>query len=265
MERVEPKVFLVAVTQVEEEGLQRYLDSLGVGDWETDAPTDVEKLVELMSRGCYMSYASEETTLTKLNPNLKKTRVGNKRYLDHIINIRHGSVIEHGSVSFMFTNVSRVFTHEICRHRVGVAISQQSLRFVRLNKLKMWWPPEIANNPEALAVAEDTIKLLENVQLELARILDIENASFAQKKKITSAMRRLAPIGLATQIGWTANFRTLRHVLEMRTHPAAEIEIRKVFAEVGYICMERFPNMFGDYTIEVVDEVPWFKTVNAKV
>ena len=46
-------------------------------------------------------------------------------------------------------------------------------------------------------------------------------------------MRRFAPDGVATCIMWTANVRALRHVIEARTAPGAEEEIRLVFAEVA--------------------------------
>ena len=56
---------------------------------------------------------------------------------------------------------------------------------------------------------------------------------FSVKKEVTSALRRLAPIGLSTDIVWTANVRTLRHVIEMRTAPGAEEELRLVFGLVA--------------------------------
>ena len=65
-------------------------------------------------------------------------------------------------------------------------------------------------------------------------------------------MRRIAPDGLATTIGWSANPRTLRWVLEMRTAPEAEEEIRLVFGKVGEILVARYPNLFGDFTVEMV-------------
>lgn len=266
MKSVEPKVFLIGETKVLDEGLHEYLAEIGVPDWDTDAPSDSEKLVEVMSRGCYMSYASEETSLKDLNPNLTRTRAGNKAYLDHITKVGHGSVVEHPALSFMFVNVSRVFTHELVRHRVGVAISQQSLRFVRLTDLGFWLPPAIEEKyPEAAREMRDAVRYLENVQATLADLFDVDNLSFAEKKKVTSAMRRVAPIGLATQIGWSANHRTMRHVIEMRTHPSAEDEIRFVYAKVAAICQDRYPNMYGDYVIEVVDGIPWYHTERSKV
>ena len=70
---------------------------------------------------------------------------------------------------------------------------------------------------------------------------------FAVKKEITSALRRLAPIGLSTDILWTANVRTLRHVIEMRTAPGAEEELRLVFDQVARLMLVEAPNLFQDF------------------
>ncbi|MCG8626097.1 MAG: FAD-dependent thymidylate synthase, partial [Proteobacteria bacterium] len=79
------------------------------------------------------------------------------------------------------------------------------------------------------------------------------------------AMRRVAPIGLATNIGWSCNIRTLRHVIEQRTAPWAEEEIRLVFAQIAEIAIAKWPNMFSDYSWELVDGLPVYTTKNRKV
>lgn len=71
--------------------------------------------------------------------------------------------------------------------------------------------------------------------------------SFSKKKKLTSAFRRFAPIGLATSIGWSANIRTLRWLLTLRTAKSAEVEIRLIFDQVGKLLQAKFPNLFGDF------------------
>jgi thymidylate synthase (FAD) len=71
---------------------------------------------------------------------------------------------------------------------------------------------------------------------------------FAVKKEVTSALRRLAPIGLSTDIVWTANVRTLRHVIEMRTAAGAEEELRLVFDRVARIMLAEAPGLFQDFT-----------------
>ncbi|MEK7579611.1 MAG: FAD-dependent thymidylate synthase [Patescibacteria group bacterium] len=261
MHKVEPQVFLIGETRVVEEGLQAYLNYLGIPDWISDAPTDSEKIVEVMGRLCYRSFQPG------MNKNVTKIREHNSDYLGNILKVKHGSVIEHPMMNFVFADVSRVFTHELVRHRAGVAISQESLRFVRLEDLGQWLPTVIRENKEAVEIFCKTFQDLENLQIKLAELfrLDDSDLPFSVKKVITSAMRRIAPIGLATTIGWSANPRTIRWVLEMRTHPTAEEEIRLVFGKAGEIVTKRYPHFFGDFTVETVDGLPWYKSANSKI
>ena len=261
MHPVEPKVFLIGETRVVEEGLQAYLEHIGVPDWVSDAPTDAERLVEVMGRLCYRSFKPG------LNPNVTKVREHNGDYIANILSVKHGSVIEHPVMNFIFADVSRVFTHELVRHRPGVAISQESLRFVRLDDLGQWLPTVIREDPEAMAIFVRTFDDLERLQQELAQHfqLDAPGTPFARKKTVTSAMRRLAPDGLSTAIGWSANPRTIRWVLEMRTHPSAEEEIRFVFGKVGEVMVARYPHLFGDFSVEMADGLPYYKPQHSKI
>jgi len=260
VEFVKPSVFLVGETRVVEEGLQGYLAHAGVPDWKTDAPSDSERLCEVFGRLCYRSFEPG------LNPNVTRVREGNARYLSHIIEVGHGSVLEHAVVNFIFADVSRVFTHELVRHRAGAAFSQESLRFVRLDRVSAYVPMLIQENEAGMTLFTKTLEQLEEVQRSLAEIYAIEKQSqFDAKKKLTSAFRRIAPSGIATTIGWSANLRTIRHVIERRTDPAAEEEIRLVFSRVYEIVRDRYPNTFADYVVEEVDGLPWVRTEHGKV
>lgn len=261
MHKVEPQVFLVGETRAVEEGLNAYLNHIGVPDWTSDAPSDSEKLVEVMGRLCYRSFQPG------LNRNVTKIREHNDEYLSNILSVKHGSVIEHPVMNFIFADVSRVFTHELVRHRSGVAISQESLRFVRLYDLGQWLPTDIREDAKAVEIFVSTFEHLEKLQHELAEYLQLDNPSmpFKRKKVVTSAMRRIAPIGLATTIGWSANPRTIRWVLEMRTDPSAEEEIRLVFGKVGAIVKARYPHLFGDFSCEIVEGLPFWRPKNSKV
>ncbi len=261
MHAVEPGVFLVGETRIIEEGLAAYLEYSGVSGWRSDAPTDAERLIEAYGRLCYRSFQPG------LNPNITKIREHNKEYLANILSSKHGSVLEHPVLNFIFADVSRVFTHELVRHRVGVAISQESLRFVRLDDLGQWLPTVIREDEQAVAIFARTFEELERLQRELAEHfkLDAPGTPFRKKKTTTSAMRRIAPIGLATTIGWSANIRTVRWVLEMRTDPSAEEEMRLVFGKVGEVVTSRYPHLFGNFTVEMVDGLPWYKPEHSKV
>ena len=258
---VEPKVFLIGESKVNQQGLDDLLAHLGVGDWKSDASSDMELLCEVFGRACYKSFG------TGLNPNVTRVRKTNRSYLTNIIEKGDGSVLEHGVVNFFLADVSRVFTHELVRHRVGTAISQESLRFVRLTDLDWYAPVSIQESPEAMSIFARTFDELGRLQQELADLFQIdEKTSFDEKKEITSALRRVAPIGLSTNIGWSSNMRTLRHVIEQRTAPWAEEEIRLVFGQIAKLAIERWPNVFGDYRVEeVVNGLPVYTTPNRKV
>jgi thymidylate synthase (FAD) len=257
---VEPQVFLIGESTVNKEGLSAFLTHLGAPEWSSNAPTDIELLTEVYGRACYKSFGTE------LNPNITRVRGSNETYISNVIEKGDGSVLEHGVVNFFFCDVSRVFTHELVRHRVGTAMSQESLRYVRLTDLDWYAPICIQENAAAMTIFEKTMDGLSNLQKDLSELYELDTTNdFNFKKQVTSAMRRIAPIGLATNIGWSCNMRTLRHVIEMRTDPGAEEEIRIVFSKVADIAIERWPNLFADYEVDIINDLPSYKTVNKKV
>ena len=132
--QIKPKVFLIGESKVNTDELQKLISHLGAPNWQSDAPSDAELLCEIYGRACYKSFGTE------LHPNIVQVRKTNKSYLKNVIEKGDGSVLEHAVVNFFFADVSRVFTHELVRHRVGTAISQESLRFVRLTDLN-WYAP----------------------------------------------------------------------------------------------------------------------------
>lgn len=266
MHKVEPTIFLVAHTNVNHTELGAYLEHIGASEWESDATTDVEEIVEVMGRSCYKSFGPG------LNRNVTKVREHNKDHVENIIKIGHGSVLEHAWTSWMLCDVSRVLTHELVRHRAGTAISQESLRYVRMDDMGLWVPPCFQDSPEAISFFESHWKRSE-YDYERLLILaakkegyaSFEDMPFELKKKYTSAARRVAPEGLSTNIGWSCNMRALRHVIEQRTHPSSEEEIRYVFGMVAKTAIELWPYLFGDYTVEVVDNLPHYSTKFSKV
>jgi len=60
------------------------------------------------------------------------------------------------------------------------------------------------------------------------------------------------PDGIATNLIWTANHRTIRWVIEMRTHPSAEVEIRMIFGKVAEICIRDYPLLYADFTAKIL-------------
>jgi thymidylate synthase (FAD) len=242
-----PTIFLLARPSVAIEGLRGYLQDVGGESWlerrldEADgAPNPGELLVEFGGRACYRSWEPG------LNPNVTRIRTDQREYFENLLRSGHGSVLEHANYTFAFRNVSRVFTHELVRHRAGSAFSQESLRYVRLTDIGFRVPPALEPvRDQVLSIVEQ----LEEFQRTAADALgiDADGVPFHVKKEATSALRRLAPIGLSTDIIWTANLRTLRHVIEMRTAEGAEEELRIVFDLVARAMKTEAPLIFGDF------------------
>jgi len=252
MKNVQPEVFLVARPEIDYDQVAAYLSEVGGEKWlekldRGDLDNDALNLAEFGGRLCYRSWEPG------LNPNVVRVRADQDKYLQNILASAHGSVLEHVSFSFVLHNVSRVLTHELIRHRPGVAISQESLRFVRLADIPFWFPDWAMADAELMKRATALLEQMEEFQLWMAGHfgLDEEGVPFHEKKHKTSFMRRFAPDGVATGLLWTANVRTLRHTIEARTDAGAEEEIRLVFGKIAELVRAEAPALFGDY--EIID------------
>lgn len=243
MAEVQPRVVKLAETRIDQAGISQLMEHYGAEGWLSDArntrKNEAEFLIEIAGRSCYRSFG------IGLNPNVTKIRDNARDYLTNVLENGDGSILEHATVTFAFLNVSRILTHELVRHRAGTAISQESLRYFRPRSIELWVPPDLYPiSKEFLAVVE---KIKGHYQ-ELEACFSWSDMGFEQKKRITSALRRILPHGIATNIIWTANHRTIRWVIEMRTSPAAEIEIRTVFDKVAEICMRDYPYLYSDFS-----------------
>jgi thymidylate synthase (FAD) len=271
MHETTPQVFLIARPSIDLDGMRAYLRAVGGESWldrriheaegfptrggfrsarppETGAerarpqqPIAGELLVEFAARLCYRSWEPG------LNPNVSRVRSDAREYFANILSSGHGSVLEHATYTFALRDCSRVLTHELIRHRAGSAFSQESLRYVRIADIGFRVPPALEPlREQVLGIVEQ----LEQIQLTSAKALgiDAQGIPFEVKKQVTSALRRLAPMGISTDIVWSANVRTLRHVIELRTAPSAEEELRLVFDRVARIMQAEAPALFADFT-----------------
>ncbi len=264
MRETAPSIFLIARPSIDLAAVGAYLDDVGGGSWlerrlaNADSEAELngaQLLVEFCGRVCYRSWEPG------LNRNVTRIREDQHEYLGNLLSSLHGSVLEHVNYTFAFRNVSRVFTHELVRHRAGSAFSQESLRYVRLTDLGFRVPAALEPIREQVVTL---VEQLEEFQASAAATLglDDEGVPFSVKKEVTSALRRLAPLGLSTDIVWTANVRTLRHVIEMRTSTGAEEELRLVFDRVAQIMREEAPSLFQDFAQDPDGAwVPAFKKV----
>lgn len=243
---VKPQTFLIGHTCIHQKGLSEFLHSTDQNEFDKDISQaygdnlfDGEIICSLMAKLCYKSLVPGK------NDNITRTR-SIKDNLIATLDSGHGSVFEHYTLNFVTVNCSRIFTHELVRHRVGIAFSQTSGRYVTEDFNVVLDPTY--NHPENL----NTLEYILSEYNKDKEILNTIN-NFDLKKKITSALRRLLPNSTANDIGWSANIRTLRHLLMLRTNRHAEWEMRYVFNQVYHIMNKHCPLMLHGHKVEEVD------------
>ena len=114
--------------------------------------------------------------------------------------------------------------------------------------------PAESLSADILRKMSDAVKDLEARYNEIVKGINWDSLAFDQKKRITSALRRILPQGLSTSIIFTANHRTLRWLIEMRTDPGAEYEIRSVFGQIAEICIRDHPLVYKDFNKTRLDD-----------
>jgi len=265
MQNPEIQIHLIASSSIDRDATRTWLDSIGAAEFKLPGQevSDPELLVGLAAKRCYRSYVAGD------NPNVSRVRTDWLEYLGNILEQGHGSVAEHATFTFALENVTRVLTAELNRHRAGVAISEQSLRYVRFTDLPFWMPPSIREDStssdqhlewQKRETRESIRRLMDHVRDEYLHLVNKvwkfeEMTKFHQKKVITSMLRRILPMGICTGAVYTFNIRALRHIIALRTSDAAEEEIAWVFTRVGKMMVERLPMLMSDFTL--VDDKYW--------
>jgi thymidylate synthase (FAD) len=250
----EPKVYLVGRQVTDDEALARFTADEGV-TWQTDTEIGAERLSEVAGRVCYMSYG--------------KGRKTNQEFLGHIIEVGHGSVLEHGVWNFILTGVSRSFTHELIRHR-HFSYSQLSQRYVDESDSDFVEPDVIAESPELHLAWVEAVNAARHAYDVLVKGLEERFTDVPEKtlrrKMARQAARSVLPNATETKIFFTGNARALRHFIELRGSEHAEVEIRKVAVQLLRIMQKEAPSVFADYTLEpLADGTYATRTAHPKV
>jgi thymidylate synthase (FAD) len=249
---VTPETYFVGATAINFSELHRYLRDTDQEEFRAvvnaaldEGLSDGEILVSFYAKLCYAALT------TKKNDNISRVR---DIYANLIGTIKsgHGSVFEHCYLNFVTTGCSRIYTHELVRHRVGTSFSQSSGRYIRTDKL------DVVIDPILEPIYDDLENLRQRTEdwykLAVSKMgLDDPTMPFDQKKKITSALRRMLPNGQANEIGFGVNLRTLRNTLVARTSHHAEWEIRLIFNQIYELVHLKYPTLFADVKLETVD------------
>jgi len=220
--------------------------------WSTDAEGG-QALAEFAGRACYQSWH-------KPNP----ATATNAGYLRHILEVGHLSVLEHGTVTFYLTGVSRSLTHELIRHR-HFSYSQLSQRYVPERDAAMVEPAVIAEDPELHKVFVEATEASVRAYNELLEGLERKFAAGSagegvaanatlRRKQARQAARAVLPNATETRIVVTGNYRAWRHFIAMRATEHADVEIRAVAVECLRQLQRVAPNVFSDFQISTLSD-----------
>jgi thymidylate synthase (FAD) len=211
--------------------------------WSTDADGG-PALVEFAGRACYQSWS-------KPNPRTAT----NAAYVRHIIDVGHFSVLEHASVSFYITGISRSCTHELIRHR-HFSYSQLSQRYVPEHDSQVVLPPGMEDDPELAEIFAAAADASRATYTELLGRLEAklgsehgDRSALLRRKQARQAARAVLPNATETRIVVTGNYRAWRHFIAMRASEHADIEIRRLAIECLRQLIDVAPQVFSDFEI----------------
>ena len=177
-----------------------------------------EALLEHAGRTCYRSQAQGQPG----------------RFVQARVREGHESLIEHASVTFEISGISRACSHQLVRHRIA-SYSQESQRYVDMSDPEFVVPPSVARDPEAQAVWDEFMAEVADTYHRLRELgVRKEDARF------------VLPNAAATRIIVTMNFRSLRHLFSVRCDKAAQWEIRELSLEMLRQVYQIAPSVFGD-------------------
>jgi thymidylate synthase (FAD) len=189
---------------------------------------NAEDVIERACRTCYLSFH-------RYNP-----PSSTEELIKKVIRKKHHSVLEHAMATFRIKGGSRVFTHELVRHRL-MSPSQESQRYVEYGKTRdfdLVVPPSIKET--------EYFERYMKMASEAERFYSEMVAAGVPKEDA----RYILPNATTSEIVISANLREYRHIFAVRCHPRAHWEIRHICLEMLRVLKRETPIIFWDYEID---------------
>jgi thymidylate synthase (FAD) len=172
-------------------------------------------------------YTACRTCYSELDPDeiFRKATVGEiepakmQKLISGVIESGHGSTIEHVVFTFGISGVSRTLSHQLVRHRAGVAFDQQSQRYVKFKSAATMLPHTIAEADESIRE-----RFEEQVEGSMALYGELVAAGIPGEDA-----RFVFPNATRTNLVMTTNLRALIHMSGLRLCTMAQWEIRRLF------------------------------------
>ena len=174
-------------------------------------------LIYTACRTCYSELTPEDIFARATDGRVEAAKM--QKLISGVIESGHGSTIEHVVFTFGISGVSRTLSHQLVRHRAGVAFDQQSQRYVTFKGASTMLPATIEDaDPELRERYEEQIEGSMDLYGDLVGAgIPGEDARF------------IFPNATRTNLVMTTNLRALIHMSGLRLCTMAQWEIRRLF------------------------------------
>lgn len=236
------RVHLLARPSVVWTEITQFLNAHGRSWDRTPGAAEASELVEFAGRVCYMSFGRQSPR-------------NNCQYIGNLIDKGHESVLEHAYWTFGISNVSRGFSHQLVRHRVGIAFSQLSQQYVDHSSFMMVKPMDFSRVPGVDAAWEAAEFAAQDAYRKLKSALEGHfptkdfSSELERTRLINGVARQILPNAVSTSIVATANARALRHFLSVRGGIEGDPEMRDVCVQLLRLLKREAPEIFQDLEI----------------
>ncbi|MEM7241079.1 MAG: FAD-dependent thymidylate synthase [Pseudomonadota bacterium] len=236
----DPKVYILSRPVLDKAALESFLKDNDVSWLPSKNATDAEHICEISGRICYLSFTDDS----------EKIHHPNDQYLRHIIKQGHESVLEHVSWTFIIDRVSRAFSHQLVRHRVGFSYSQLSQQYHDEQDAEFVEP--IGLDEDGQKIWENYVSMAKSTYKKLLERTDAKDKPSKERlRQIRSAARSVLPNATETKLSVTANARALRHFFITRGTIIGDLEMRVVACKLHEALVKEAPALFGDIKVQM--------------
>ena len=179
-------------------------------------------LIYTACRTCYSELTPEDIFDRATTGRIEQAKM--QKLISGVIESGHGSTIEHVVFTFGISGVSRTLSHQLVRHRAGVAFDQQSQRYVTFKGASTMLPGTIQDAEPGLREAYEE---------QIAGSMDLYGQLVGAGIPGEDA-RFVFPNATRTNLVMTTNLRALIHMSGLRLCTMAQWEIRRLFQQIRH-------------------------------
>ena len=189
-------------------------------------------------KSLYLAYRTAYSSLTpmQINRRIEDGRISHEQmeeFIERRLQTGHASPLEQVWFEFGISGVSRTFSHQFVRHRVGISFEQQSQRYVKFKDAK--FPYTVPQSVERAGLGEK----MESTFAELGRLYqELLDAGVPAEDA-----RFLLPNATSTNFKIVINFQELLHICDLRLCTRAQWEFRKVASLMRAEVNRRFKSL----------------------